>query len=70
MKKAFISVTLLFLALIVKGQNLTEKFEANLTTPPGYICYRTNDKIKIDGKLNEKDWQLAPFTTPDRKSVV
>ncbi|MBS4219090.1 carbohydrate-binding family 9-like protein [Bacillus sp. FJAT-49711] len=25
-----------------------------------YIAYRTKEKIVIDGKLNEKSWQLAP----------
>lgn len=64
MKQLFAFATLLFLALIVKGQNLTEKFEERLTTPPGYVCYRTTSKIKIDGKLNEKDWQQAPSTAP------
>lgn len=29
-------------------------------TPRTYDCYRATGKIKIDGKLNEPDWQAAP----------
>ena len=27
-----------------------------------YTCYRTTGKIKVDGKLNEPDWQAAPLS--------
>ena len=27
-----------------------------------YDCYRTSGKVKIDGKLNEPDWQAAPLS--------
>jgi len=30
--------------------------------PKHYICYRTNEPIKIDGKLNEKGWQQIEWT--------
>ncbi len=30
--------------------------------PKEYVCYRTNSKIKIDGKLNEAAWRNAPAT--------
>jgi hypothetical protein len=31
-------------------------------TPKSYVCYRTVDRIRIDGKLNEKSWHGAPWT--------
>ena len=45
------------------AQNLYTKYERTLTPPEGYVCYRTNGKIKVDGKLNETDWQKAQFTS-------
>ncbi len=30
--------------------------------PRGYVCYRTASPIRIDGKLDEKSWQDAPWT--------
>jgi hypothetical protein len=29
-----------------------------------YTCYRTDTPIRIDGKLDERCWQLAPVSTP------
>lgn len=37
------------------GQGLYEKYERMLTLPEGYVCYRVDGKIKVDGKLNEAD---------------
>ena len=45
------------------AQNLYTKYERTLTPPEGYVCYRTNGKIKVDGKLNETDWQKAQSTS-------
>ena len=54
-------------ALLVVGQlwaqNLYTRYERMLTLPEGYVCYRTNGKIKIDGKLDEADWQKAQPTS-------
>lgn len=45
------------------GQGLYEKYERMLTLPEGYVCYRVDGKIKVDGKLNEADWQKAQSTS-------
>ena len=39
-----------------------KKYARILTTPRHYVCYRTTEKMKIDGKLNEKAWQKAAPT--------
>jgi hypothetical protein len=33
-----------------------------LSLPRGYVSYRTTEPITIDGKLDEKAWQAAPWT--------
>ena len=54
---------LLFLALAMSigagAEALSQKYQARLTTPRLYDCFRTYDKIKIDGKLNEGAWLKA-----------
>ncbi|MDD3738219.1 MAG: carbohydrate-binding family 9-like protein [Lentimicrobiaceae bacterium] len=35
----------------------------NLPYPETYICYRTDDSIIIDGKMDEKAWQKAKWTS-------
>ena len=45
------------------GQGLYEKYERMLTLPEDYVCYRVDGKIKVDGKLNEADWQKAQSTS-------
>lgn len=43
--------------------------------PAGYVCYRASDNMVIDGKLDEKSWQDAEWTSDfkdiegDKKSV-
>ena len=32
--------------------------------PRHYVCYQPIDSIEIDGKLNEKSWELASWTDP------
>lgn len=32
--------------------------------PAHYLCYRAVDSIRIDGRLDEKDWADAEWTTP------
>ena len=43
-------------------QSVFEKYERYLVEPRSYICYRTDGKLKIDGKLDESSWQKAPST--------
>ncbi|MEJ2616140.1 MAG: carbohydrate-binding family 9-like protein, partial [Ignavibacteriaceae bacterium] len=31
-------------------------------SPKKYICYKTNEKITIDGKLDESSWSKAKWT--------
>lgn len=52
------------LAIGVQGyaHGLLEKHQRVLTEPRSYVCYRTQSPIKIDGKLDEKSWQLAEPT--------
>lgn len=45
------------------GQSLFEKHERTLTLPQGYVCHRTADPIKIDGKLKEQSWTLSQPTS-------
>lgn len=63
--------TLAILALAAAGilsapaqHNLFSRYAARLTTPRTYTCYRTTEKMRIDGKLNEAAWQHAPQTEP------
>ena len=35
----------------------------NTEYPAKYICYKTGSTIYIDGKLDEHDWQNAPWTS-------
>ena len=49
----------LIVAMAAKAQPITEKFARFLTIPNNYVCYRTADKINVDGKLDEKSWQNA-----------
>ena len=30
--------------------------------PKGYVCYRTSRPIQVDGRLDDKDWESAPWT--------
>lgn len=32
--------------------------------PRGYVCYRANSPITIDGKLNDPAWEAAPWSEP------
>lgn len=44
------------------AHGLLEKHQRTLTDPRSYVCYRAQEPIKIDGKLDEKSWQLAKPT--------
>ena len=41
---------------------LLGRYAQRLSTPRHYVCYRTAEKIKIDGKLNERSWSKAAAT--------
>src|SRR5262245_61738809 len=32
--------------------------------PRGYVSYRTEGQLKIDGRLDESGWQAVPWTEP------
>jgi predicted metalloprotease with PDZ domain len=37
--------------------------EAMVLPPPkGYVCYQARRPIKIDGRLDDRDWEFAPWT--------
>ena len=42
-----------FFSLPVGAQSIFQKYERFLTEPRSYVCYRTDGKLKIDGKLDE-----------------
>lgn len=43
-------------------ESITQKHARFLTEPYGYVAYHANDKITIDGCLDEAAWQKAPLT--------
>jgi hypothetical protein len=44
------------------GQIVPPALEPLFTEPKHYVCYKTNEAIKCDGKLDEKSWKLAAWT--------
>lgn len=46
----------------IKAQGEKSEYAPLLTPPRGYVCYRTTEPVKIDGVLDEKSWQYAPWT--------
>ncbi len=59
MKRILSVLTLCAMAIAAKAQPITEKYARFLTMPNHYVCYRTTDPIKVDGKLNESSWKHA-----------
>ncbi|ATL47211.1 carbohydrate-binding family 9-like protein [Chitinophaga caeni] len=47
---------------IAVGQSFPEHFDMKPDSIRGYICYRTNQVINIDGKGTEAIWEKAPWT--------
>ncbi len=47
-----------------QAESLSERYAARLTEPRIYDCFRTADKIKIDGKLTEGAWAKAVESQP------
>ena len=65
MKKNIFAAVIMLLAVATTAQaqeGLLKKYARQLTTPRHYVCYRTSEKMKIDGKLNEKAWAKAAPT--------
>jgi hypothetical protein len=50
----------LFAALFISCQF---GFAQTLPDFQKYVCYKTNEEIKIDGKLDEKSWAKAEYTS-------
>ena len=46
-------------SLPVGAQSIFQKYYVSWTEPRSYVCYRTDGKLKIDGKLDEVSWQKA-----------
>ncbi len=63
--KGFLFILLFAIINVVtlNAQNLFSKHERVLTLPAGYVCYKTDGKIKIDGKLKETAWLKAEPTS-------
>lgn len=59
MKKSFLLALSLLFAWSASAQSLSEKYQRFLTDPHGYVAYRTASCIKVDGVLDEADWQKA-----------
>lgn len=61
LKKNLLFLSLLSLSMVVKAQEV--KFSKNVDfNPKHYVCYRAEKPINIDGKLDEKEWENAPWT--------
>ena len=65
MKKNLFAIALLAVtSASASAQSITEKYQRFLTDPYGYVAYRTQSEIKIDGVLDEADWYKASWTEP------
>lgn len=59
----FVFSLILSLSILLLRQSNTNNI--NIISPKdfsNYICYTTNEKIVIDGKLDENSWEIAPFS--------
>ena len=65
MKKILLTILLLLplSCALLHAQGIFEKHGRLLTLPAGYVCYRTADDMKIDGKLKENSWAKAVPTS-------
>jgi hypothetical protein len=48
--------------LATRAQDRREPAAMPPSLPKGYVCYRAEESITIDGKLDERSWQAAPWT--------
>lgn len=53
-----------FLPLGIQAQSLVDKYKRQTTSPREYVCFKTSEPLKIDGKLTETAWQKAAETAP------
>ena len=58
------SILIIFSSLISFSIQNSSSCGVKELIPKHYICYKleTNEKIKIDGKINDSAWQKVPFT--------
>lgn len=55
-------ILLTAMTLNATAQSVTERYRRFLTKPEGYVCLRTADSIRIDGRIDEASWQNAGTT--------
>ncbi len=60
-----IRISLFILAILasVLAATAAQITEPVWTEPLGYVCYRATQPIKIDGKLDDRAWEAAPWST-------
>ena len=78
----YLLAALLLVTAPAWSQPLTTRYASRLTEPRSYAAYRTTGKIKVDGKLSERDWSRAAsseafvdisgpgFPTPSKETHV
>ena len=44
------------------AQDIFTGYEHLFTPPLQYTAYRINDALLVDGKMDEKDWEKAPWS--------
>lgn len=59
MRQSLLITLLLFLSFASKAQLILLEQH-----PSNYVCYRTTEKMIMDGKLNEADWDSVDWTKP------
>ncbi|MGI4750097.1 MAG: carbohydrate-binding family 9-like protein [Janthinobacterium lividum] len=64
-KRSIVVLTFLLIAESSKlmAQNSFKGLEHLFTTPNNYVVQHTNQTLKMDGNLQESDWQKAAWTT-------
>ena len=63
MKKYILLLAVMhFMCITANAQSITEKYQRFLTDPYGYVAYKVQGNIKIDGVLDEPDWAKAAYT--------
>jgi hypothetical protein len=55
-------LALLLVSLLFAGATAFVEQATPLPDPLGYVCYRAEKAIKIDGKLDDQAWQSAPWS--------
>ncbi|MEX8547275.1 MAG: carbohydrate-binding family 9-like protein [Mucilaginibacter sp.] len=55
-------VFLLLISLELKAQNSFKGLEVLFSTPKNYVVQHTDDVLKMDGNLEESDWQKTAWT--------